>query len=402
MVVTDLLERRRAIEAARAVSPSDGSGTPVDPVVRASWQRCREVVDTAMGTAPVDATDETERRWDESVVRRSVPGIVDHLDQTATTGDLIALITDADGRVMWQSTPLWLRRNADRIGLVPGGVWNEATVGTNGIGLALAADRPASVFSAEHWLDPIHDWVCYAAPIHAPDGTLVGAIDLSTSWKHAHPLALATVASMARVVEQEMRAHPAVLPRAAAPTLDVQVLGEPRATLDGVPLRLTQRQFEILTILAVTGGSTLGELHALLYGDRPVAPTTLKAEISHLRRLLDGHLASRPYRLALPCRVDVEEMPRRLQSGDVEGAARMYAGQLLPASEAPFVVELRHQLDVALRTALLRDGTSSAVLNFTSVHPYDVEVLERVGALVSADDPLYPTLAARLAVARAF
>ena len=401
MAETDLLQRRRAIEAAREVVGSDGPDTPVDPVVRASWQRSEQVVGTDLATAPVDTADETERRWDESVIRRSVPGIVDHLEQTATTGDLIALITDADGRVMWQSTPRWLRRGADRIGLIPGGMWNEATMGTNGIGLALAADRPSSVFSAEHWLDPVHDWVCYAAPIHAPDGSQVGAIDLSTSWKHAHPLALATVASMARLVEHELRAH-AVLPRATAPTLELQVLGEPRATLDGVPLHLTQRQFEILTILAVTGGCTLGELHALLYGDRPVAPTTLKAEISHLRRLLDGHLASRPYRLAMPCRVDAEEVPRRLQTGDIDGAARLYGGQLLAASEAPFVLELRHQLDVALRTALLRDGTSSAALRYASVHPYDVEVLERVGAAASPDDPFYPALTARLAVARAF
>ena len=412
----DALVRRRRRGTWRIPSCSRGEGRskrraevggpdrptiPVDPAVRASWQRSQEVA-AHLDTAPVDAIDETERRWDESMIRRSVPGVVDQLEQTATTGDLIALITDADGRVMWQSTPRWLRRGADRIGLIPGGVWNEATMGTNGIGLALAADRPSSVFSAEHWLGPVHDWVCYAAPIHAPDGTQVGAIDLSTSWKQAHPLALATVASMARLVEHELRAHLAVFPRVAAPTLDVQVLGEPRATLDGTPLRLTQRQFEILTILAVTGGSTLGELHALLYGDRPVAPTTLKAEISHLRRLLDGHLASRPYRLALPCRVDAEEMPRRLQTGDIDGAARIYGGQLLAASEAPFVLELRHQLDVALRTALLRDGTSSAVLRYTSVHPYDVEVLERVGTAVSPDDPLHPALTARLAVARAF
>ena len=310
----------------------------------------------------------TARRWDDSVLRRAVPGLADQLDQTATTGDVIALITDADGRVLWQSTPLWLRRGAERIGLVPGGLWHEASMGTNGIGLALAADRPASVFSTEHWVDPVRDWVCYAAPIHAPDGTQVGAIDLSTKWKHANPLALSTVASMARLVEHELRNGPHLF-GPAAPALDVRVLGEAAATLGGVPLHLTLRQFEILTILAVNGGATLGELHALLYGDRPVAPTTLKAEISHLRRALDGRLASRPYRLDLPFRIDANELPERLERGDVDGAARLYAGQLLPASEAPFVVELRHELDVALRTALLRAGTTAAVMRFTDRAP---------------------------------
>ena len=396
----DLLERRKAIEQARSTNAGDVS-SPVDPVVMASWRRCETVVEGDVDTAPVEESSVTRHRWDESTIRRAVPGLAGQLDQLATTGDLIALVSDADGRVLWQSTPLWLRRGADRIGLTPGGLWHEAAMGTNGIGLALAADRPASVFSTEHWIDPVRDWVCYAAPIHAPDATQVGAINLSTTWKHANPLALSTIASMARLVEYELRTSPH-LNGPAAPVLNVRVLGEPRATLDGTPLRLTQRQFEILTILAVNGGATLGELHALLYGDRPVAPTTLKAEISHLRRALDGRLASRPYRLDLPCRIDAKELPERVERGDVEGAARIYAGQLLPASESPFVVDLRHELDVALRTALLRDGTSASALRYTAVHPYDSEVLERVGTLVSLDDPLIPAITARLAVARTF
>jgi hypothetical protein len=300
--------------------------------------------------------------------------------------------------VIWQSIPRWLRRGAERVGFMPGGLWHEAAMGTNGVGLSLAADRPAAVFASEHWIDHVHDWVCYAAPIHGPDGTQVGAIDLSTTWKHANPLALSTVASLALLVEHELRTQPDVF-GSRLRVLDVQVMGEPTATLDGVPLRLTLRQFEILTILAVTGGATLGELHALLYGDRPVAPATLKAEISHLRRALDGHLASRPYRLDLPYRVDAVELPERLERGDLERATRLYAGQLLPTSESPFVVDLRHELDVAFRTALLREGTSTAVLRYTAVHPYDADVLERVRALMPVTDPLYPAVTARLAVA---
>jgi hypothetical protein len=395
----DLHERRRAIDAARSTDDRD-AGSPVDPIVAASWRRSATVVEDDVDTAPVEESTVTRRRWDESLLRRAVPGLAGQLDQLATTGDLIALVADVDGRVLWQSTPRWLRRGADRIGLTPGGLWHEAAMGTNGIGLALAADQPSSVFSTEHWVDPVRDWVCYAAPIHAPDTTQIGAINLSTTWKHANPLALATIGSLARLVEHELRTSPEV-PR-SAPVLNVFVLGEPRAMLDGTPLRLTPRQFEILTILAVNGGTTLGELHALLYGDRPVAPTTLKAEISHLRRALGARLSSRPYRLDLPCRIDARELPERVERGDVEGAARIYAGQLLPGSESPFVVELRHALDVALRTALLRDGTSAAALRYTAVHPYDSEVLEQVGALVSVDDPLIPAITARLAVARAF
>ena len=51
-------------------------------------------------------------------------------------------------------------------------------------------------------------------------------------------------------------------------------------------------------------------------------------------------------------------------------------------------------------TALLRQGPAPAALRYASVHPYDVELLERVGDIVPADDPLLPALTARLAVAR--
>lgn len=398
MVQSELAGRRRDIEEARA--DAGGSSAPVDPLVLASWRRSEAVVGATVEAAPVGSSDDAARRWDDSAIRRAAPRLADDLEQLAVTGDLIALVTDADGRVMWQATPPWLRRSADRVGLVPGGVWNEGTMGTNGVGLALAADRPASVFAAEHWLGGVQDWVCYAAPVHAPDGTQVGALDLSTRWTHAHPLALATVASLARLVDNELRSCPGVALRPPAPRLELRVLGEPQVVLDGKPVRLTHRQLEILTILAVADGCSLDQLHARLYGDRPVATATLKAEISHLRRSLSGRLASRPYRLTAPCRVDADELPRRLRSGDVDGAARLYRGQLLPASEAPFLVELRQQLDVALRTALLRDGTCASVLRYAQVQPYDAQVLETAASRASTDDPLLPAVAGRLAVAR--
>ncbi len=397
-MITDLELRREAIEQAKADLWSP-TGVGVDPLVRASWQRCAPQLGSAeLDSAPVDTPGNTRARWLASPIRRAVPGLVEQLEQLATTADLIACVADPDGRVLWQSTPLWLRARSERIGLLPGGVWLEGTSGTNGIGLALAADRPSAVFATEHWLSPIQDWVCYASPIHGPDGTQLGAINLSTTWKHANPLALATVTSLARIVEHELR-----LDRSAgallAPVLELRVLGEPTASLDGSPLHLTQRQFEILTILNMAGAITLGELHAQLYGDRPVATTTLKAEMSRLRRALAGQLTSRPYRLTLPSRVDAVQLLERLDVGNVEGAARLYTGQLLPSSEAPAVVGHRHHLDVALRTALLRQGTAAGALKYTAVHPYDIEVLEHAHHLASRDDPLVPALIARLAVA---
>jgi hypothetical protein len=395
-VTKDLELRRQAIDAARA--DLESPATSVDPVVVASWQRSASHVPDDRRAAPVDDTDETQERWQALTLARPVLGLVEELDHIARTSDLIACVADPDGRVLWQSTPRWLRAGSERIGLVPGGVWHQAAAGTNGIGLALAADRPTTVFASEHWLSPVHDWVCYAAPIHGPDGAAIGAVNLSTTWKHASPLALTTVASLARLVEHEIRLEHSK-DEGASPALELYVLGEPRVSLGGRPLRLTQRQLEILTILAICGPLALGELHAHLYGDRPVAIATLKAEMSRLRQVLGGQLTSRPYRLTLPYRIDATDLLARLDQGDIEGAARRYTGQVLPASEAPFIEDHRHHVDVALRTALIRAGDAAGVLRYNAVHPYDVEVLERGHMLTPADDPLVPALTARLAVA---
>ena len=60
-------------------------------------------------------------------------------------------------------------RSAEGVGLVPGGRWDETVAGTNGIGMALVTGRPAAVFATEHWCEPVRDWVCYSAPVHAAE-----------------------------------------------------------------------------------------------------------------------------------------------------------------------------------------------------------------------------------------
>jgi hypothetical protein len=81
---------------------------------------------------------------------------------------------------------------------------------------------------------------------------------------------------------------------------------------------------------------------------------------------------------------------RRLDDGDLAGAVALDRGQVLPRSDAPLVVDRRHHCDVALRTALLRRGTTAQLLAFADVHPEDVEVLERAVRRAAADDPWWP------------
>lgn len=230
----------------------------------------------------------------------------------------------------------------------------------------------------------MHGWVCWAAPVHDPaTGRQLGVLDLSTTWDRSHPIGLATAGALARLLGREVRAASAVVAASAHDgagschgLLELKLLGQPSAQLNGARLRLTRRQMEILALLALNSdGLELAELHARLYGDRSVSLGTLKAEMSQLRARLGGRLESRPYRISLDVRCDVTDVLHRLRAGDVAGAVERYGGELLPGSESPALAEFGHFVTVAVRNALLSDPHPAAVQRYLELTPHDLELL---------------------------
>jgi hypothetical protein len=366
--------------------PADGRPGGVRTEIASSWARSARHVSPDV-TQALLAGDDTRAAWEASPLSTAVRRLEAELRAAADDGDLVVAVTDPRARILWTHGGPAMRRNAEKVNFVPGGRWDEASVGTNALDLALRLDRTSTVYSAEHFSSCVHDWVCYAAPVHdLRTGQQLGVLDLSTTWDRAHPIGPAMAGALARLVEREARlvereARPAGARTLTGPQgaglLDLRLLGTAGARLDGRPLRLTRRQTEILALLALSPeGLDLGELHARLYGDRPVSLGTLKAEMSHLRALLGGRLASRPYRLDLPVRCDVSDVLDRLRAGDVAGAAERYDGELLGWSESPALIEYGKFVTVALRMALLADPQPAAVLRYTETAPYDLELLE--------------------------
>ncbi len=401
LISDDLRNRRRRVDAARDPDAEATPGQPpVQPAIRASRSRSAATVDPARSAAPVDDDESaTRERWAESPIRRSQVRPDVQLADAAEQSGLVAAITDADGRLLWTSASRQMRRIADRVGFVPGGHWDERSVGTNAVGLALHIGQPATVFSSEHWSEFVQDWVCWCAPIRAPDGRLLGAIDLSGRWDRDSPLARLAVESLGKLVEAHLPAdvlNPAVI----EPGLTLRVLGQPEARLDGCSINLSPRQYEIACVLAINGPTTLATLRDLVYGARPVTDTTIKAEMSHLRRLLGGAIASKPYRLTTLSRVDAVDVLDLLRRGDVDTAAHLYRGPVLRTSEAPFVIDQRHVVDATLRLSLLATGSAAALLQYASIHPHDDAVLERVIELAAPGSAEHAEAEARLELGR--
>ncbi len=396
----NLQDRRIAAVQAWAafVERGDDAETLIRPEILRSWELSRRAITPDVTQAPLADEGDTAETWRDSPLARAVAGVEEELRRTAEDGDLVIAVTDADTRILWTYGGRVMRRKAESVNFVAGGLWDEASVGTNALAIAMRQGTPSMVFSAEHYASIVHNWVCWAAPVHDPStGKQLGVIDLSTTWDRTHPIGLATARVMARLIETAMPrsgwyADPSGDGLDQSPGLLMTLLGTAETRLDGQRLLLNRRQTEILALLALhPEGLSLEQLHALVYGDQAVTLSTLKAEVSHLRSALGGQLASRPYRLTLPTATDVDTVLGLLRRGDVGAAVAAYGGDLLPGTNSPALTELADYVAVALREALLADPQPDAVLNYSELAPYDTEVVE--ACLLRLGDRQHPVKA---------
>ncbi len=403
----------RRVDAVRAwtsfVERGDVPGPGVRPEILSSWSRSEAAVTVDLSEAPLDDEAETAAYWQDSPLQTAVERVEADLRRTAADGDLVIAVTDPQTRILWTYGGRVMRRKAESVNFVAGGRWDDLSVGTNALDLANRTAEPTMVFSAEHYASIVHNWVCWAAPLHDPvTGVQVGVIDLSTTWDRTHPIGLATARVMARLIEGALPTsarHLGAEEVTSEPGLVMTLLGTAETRLDGQRLLLNRRQTEVLALLAMhPEGLSLEQLHAMVYGDQAVTFSTLKAEVSHLRQALGGQLSSRPYRLLMPVATDVEHVLALLRRGRVAEAVEAYGGDLLPGTNSPALGELAEYVAVAVREALLVDPLPDAVLRYSELAPYDTAVVEACLASLSSlqgrPHPSLPLLKGRLAAAR--
>ena len=376
VVIGTLLDQRRTVSEAWERYISHGVLGQVSSTVAQSWSRSRERLGTPVDAAPGGPNEDVYTDWRSSSLRPAVEMVGPDIADTAAQGDLVAAVTDGTGRILWTAGSVHMRDRASAVNFAPGGRWDEASVGTNALDLALRSGRAQTVFSAEHFSPCVHNWVCYAAPVRDPGtGQVVGVLDLSTTWDKSHPMALVAASAFAASISR-LLSVPASVEHAAEP-LHVQVMGGSRLTQGGTSLLMTQRQAEIVLAFALhPEGLTLDALHAHVYGDEAVSVGTLRSEVSRLRRTIGPALASRPYRLTVPVTVDAVVVLDLVRRGDAAAAARAFAGAVLPRSEAPVVRDLSTRVEVALRQLVLGRADLDATCALAERRPDDLEVIQ--------------------------
>jgi hypothetical protein len=142
-------------------------------------------------------------------------------------------------------------------------------------------------------------------------------------------------------------------------SIELTALGRHGAVLRaaGRSFQLSPRHSEIVVALALAGHGMTGDRLAVELSEQELHSSTVRAEMTRLRAVLGPELlGSRPYTLARPVRSDFGAVRDLVAQGHLVEAMRLYAGPLLPSSQAPVVVEHRRALEQQLRGALLAGG----------------------------------------------
>lgn len=387
-----LREQRTAVESLWKRYQSSETPQELRPEIVDSWDRSKSKVNLSVAAAP--GTDENIKSiWADSPLFDPVVQLESSLSGLAEEGGFIVAVTDPESRILWTTGSSHMKNKAAKANFAPGGMWDEESVGTNALDLAMRTQKEQTVFSAEHFAPLVHGWVCYAAPIFdTKQNSCLGVIDISTTWDNANPLALMAVTSFAELLSSEVSAQLA-LPN----KLRIKVLGTSRVESGFGVLNLPRRQVEILFILSLyPQGLSLEELHTALYGDQVVSLSTLKAELSHLRQAIGGGIESRPYRLTIDIETDYQICLRELKVGKFDRAMVAFSGDLLHSSTSPVIEERRSLLMAALHSAALQSDSVDSMIEYLEHVPHDLAVCEHLAAIIRTSDPRYAICQAHL------
>ncbi|MEV4315100.1 transcriptional regulator [Actinocrispum sp. NPDC049592] len=288
-----------------------GSSSTLRPraVVSRSWSR---VLGLGLKADDVNARNwlgeaAIARRREASPLREVVPDLENIVGSLADASQLLLVVTDREGVILWRSGTPAVRRRADALGFFEGADWTERRVGTNSIGTALAEAAPVELLAGEHFEQGQHPWYCTATPVHDPrTGELLGVIDVSGPALTLHPAIGALVETGRLLAESRLwRYHQERLER-------LRTVGAPVLT-SGPALVVDDHGW-----VAAAHGVAVGSRIAVPVAGQPLAVPGLGACVPE--RLADGWLirpssADRTVTLVL----DLTGTPQvRLSGGDAD------------------------------------------------------------------------------------
>lgn len=180
---------------------NEKSGAASSPIA-ASWRRCL----TKHGLAPDAArppVQQTEAEFRETLARsgdvlEEATSELDWLFGMVGKAGCCLVFTDSEGIVLDRRGVQSEDKEFRDVGLWMGALWSEASVGTNGIGTALAEGRMITVFRDQHFLSANIGLSCASAPVRDHKGRIVAAIDISTARRDATEMIMPVLSQAVR------------------------------------------------------------------------------------------------------------------------------------------------------------------------------------------------------------
>lgn len=199
------LRRARDLMLERGAVPL---GYLVNALLLRSWQRSAEAGLTPSGRLPdvcrLDEPQLTRARERRHELMSLARPVMEYLHASTRDTDSMVILADDKGVLLHSlGDPDFLSR-AERVALCPGVSWAERHRGTNGVGTVLAEGRSLTVHGGEHFLERNGFLSCAAAPVMAPDGQLVGVLDISGDERQYHPHTLGLVRAAAQTIENRL------------------------------------------------------------------------------------------------------------------------------------------------------------------------------------------------------
>lgn len=203
---------------ARVLSVADGAATLAgEPRIATSWRRC--LVDHKLDPArrgPPQTLTQSELKHCaapiDELIHMAMPELEDLYRVVREAGYCVNL-ADTNATILVSRLPEGEAATILRQWKVyTGSVFSEAVEGTNGLGTALAEQRPILVHRDEHFREQWSMFSCAVAPVFDHSGQLTGAVNITSCRgdldRTAHQMALAVTAQAVRRIEEAIfRAH---------------------------------------------------------------------------------------------------------------------------------------------------------------------------------------------------
>lgn len=203
MVESDPVRKAREELMSTGLIDHPGVGDVVPDVIERSWRRSiSHRVSTDRVANPAGEVDP------ETALYRAALPVLEHWENHLADTPMTLLLSDRAGRIVARRLgERDLRSRLDEVHAAEGFDFSEETMGTNGLGTALAEGRPVLIAGSQHYHDLLSSLTCAATPVLAPGGSVVGSISLGGPVKHTSSLMLSLTQEIGQQIEQRLRAQ---------------------------------------------------------------------------------------------------------------------------------------------------------------------------------------------------